>query len=303
MPLVFPPLQVGDPIQNRSLAIYPLFSDATGRVEYRLFEEALVDESVVVREVNESGSVADLLVENKGDIRVLFLEGEELVGAKQNRILNTSVLVAARSQTKIPVSCVERGRWGYSSRTFGSSGFHSSSKLRRVVKSSVNRSIKVSRGHNSDQAEVWKEIDALHAIHAVSSGTSAMSDAYDMYRAQIEEFQNQMTYVEGATGVTVAIGKNIVVADVFDKPATCQKFWNRILSGIFFDALEAGGSGEVSTTKEVELFLGMVPNLRWEHTAAIGEGDDFRAESDKGDQASLLVLEGVIVHCSVVAAL
>jgi transposase len=46
---------------------------------------------VTVQEVSEGGSVPDLLVENSGDTRVLFLEGEELVGAKQNRILNTSV--------------------------------------------------------------------------------------------------------------------------------------------------------------------------------------------------------------------
>jgi len=55
------------------------------------------------------GSVPDLLVDNRGDVRVLFLEGEELIGAKQNRILNTSVLVPAHSKIKIPVSCVEPG--------------------------------------------------------------------------------------------------------------------------------------------------------------------------------------------------
>ena len=80
-----------------------------------------------------AGSVPELLVENMGDIRVLFIEGEELVGAKQNRILNTSILVAAKSKTKIPVSCVEQGRWGYKSKFFGSSGSHSPSKLRYAL--------------------------------------------------------------------------------------------------------------------------------------------------------------------------
>jgi hypothetical protein len=40
-------------------------------------------------------------------------DGEQLVGAKQNRILNMTVLVAAETEVTIPVSCVERGRWGY----------------------------------------------------------------------------------------------------------------------------------------------------------------------------------------------
>jgi hypothetical protein len=193
--------------------VFPLFSDGNGGVEYRLSDEALADESVAVEEVDESGSVPDLLVENKGDIRVLFLEGEELIGAKQNRILNTSVLVAAHSKTKIPVSCVEQGRWGYRSRYFGSSGSHSSPSLRRVVKSSVSRAIRAKRGHSSDQGAVWKEVACLHATHGVSSDTSAMSDAYDMHRGRIEEYQDRLKYVEGATGAAVAIGNKIVAFD------------------------------------------------------------------------------------------
>ena len=55
------------------------------------------DESVLVEEVSEGGSVPDLLVDNKGAARVLFLEGEELIGAKQNRMTNRSILLAPSS--------------------------------------------------------------------------------------------------------------------------------------------------------------------------------------------------------------
>ncbi len=115
MSVALPKLRVGDPLRHEALSVFPLFSETTGGVDYRLSDAALADESLLVEEVSEGGSVSDLLVENKGDLRVLFLEGEELVGAKQNRILNTSVLVAAHTKIKIPVSCVEQGRWGYKS--------------------------------------------------------------------------------------------------------------------------------------------------------------------------------------------
>lgn len=120
-----PGIRVGNPICHESLTVFPLFAEPNGQVEYLLSDEAIQAGSVTVQEVSEGGSVPDLLVENTGTIRVLFLEGEELVGAKQNRILNTSVLLPAKSKIKIPVSCVERGRWAYKSRHFGSSGRHS----------------------------------------------------------------------------------------------------------------------------------------------------------------------------------
>jgi hypothetical protein len=45
------------------------------------------------------------------------------VGAKQNRILNMTVLVAAQSEGTIPVSCVEQGRWAYRVRHSAPSDF------------------------------------------------------------------------------------------------------------------------------------------------------------------------------------
>jgi len=44
--------------------------------------------------------VPELLVINQGERAVLLVDGEELVGAKQNRVLNTSVLVRGKSETK-----------------------------------------------------------------------------------------------------------------------------------------------------------------------------------------------------------
>ena len=41
-----------------------------------------------------------------------LVEGEHFLGGKQNRTVNTSVLVPALSDLEIPVSCLERSRWG-----------------------------------------------------------------------------------------------------------------------------------------------------------------------------------------------
>src|SRR5487761_2775144 len=119
-----PEVRVGEPSRHEALTVFPLFSTGDSSVNYLLSDEAIQAGSVAVEEVSEGGSVPNLLVTNNSDSLVLFLEGEELRGAKQNRVLNTSVLVAAHSKTPIPVSCVEQGRWRYRSKQFASEGTH-----------------------------------------------------------------------------------------------------------------------------------------------------------------------------------
>lgn len=303
MSVALPKLRVGDPLRHEALSVFPLFCEANGGVDYRLSDDALADVSLLIEEVSEGGSVPDLLVENRGDLRVLLLEGEELVGAKQNRILNTSVLVAAHTKIKIPVSCVEQGRWGYKSQYFGSSGSHSPSKLRRALKASVSKSVKEKRGYQSDQGEVWKEVACLHAAHGIESDTAAMSDAFETYQDRIAAYREKVKYVEGASGVGVAIGDRVISVDLFDKASTCEKVWDRMLSGVVFDALEAGETDKVASVADVEQLVAAVTDLPWDQAEAVGEGEEYRAESQRGDHASTLAFHDTVVHGSVVAAM
>lgn len=299
MTVTFPEIRIGEPIRCNGLAVFPLFAEPGGGVDYALSDDAINEGTVSVEEVSESGSVPDLSVENKGDIRVLFLEGEELIGAKQNRILNTSVLIAAHSKTKIPVSCVEAGRWGYRGRSFGSSGSHSPSKLRYALKSSVSRSVRAKRGHRSDQGEVWEEVARQQAALGASSGTSAMSDTFEAHRKRVSEYQEKLTYVQGAIGAAVAVGGKVVSCDLFDKPATCEKVWKRLLSGVVLDALEAKAGEAQAEPADVERVISGLGHQTWEPADPVGEGEELRASSDQGDHASALVFDNVVVHGSV----
>jgi hypothetical protein len=303
MSVTFPEIRVGDPIRHAGLAVFPLFAEPAPGVDYDLSDEAISKGTVTVEEVSEAGSVPDLSVENKGDLRVLFLEGEELIGAKQNRILNTSVLVAAHTKSKIPVSCVEAGRWRYKSRHFGSGGTHSPSMLRRLLKASVSKSVRARRGHRSDQGGVWKEVARQQEVLGAFSGTSAMSDTFQTHRKRLDEFREKLRYVEGAVGAAVAVGGKVVAIDLFDKPTTCAKVWGRLLSGTALDALEAEQAERQAERGDVEQALSGFSDLPWEPAEPIGEGEEYRAESATGDHATALVFHGTVVHGSVVCAI
>lgn len=302
MSVQIPNIRVGEPASYEALTVFPLFGDNGGAgVPYALSDEAIASETVTVTEVSEGGSVPDLLVENRGDSRVLFLEGEELVGAKQNRVLNLSLLVAAHSKTPIPVSCVEQGRWGYSTRTFDSSGSSSSSRLRHIIKESVSRSARARRGHRSDQGQVWREVHRQQSSLGTDSQTTAMADTVRHHEGEIEQFRDALKPVDGAVGMVVAVGGKVVSIDLLDKPETCAKVWNRLLTGFILDALEPGSSGNQATTEDAEAILGSINGLSWEPVETVGEGLDFRAEAEKL-VASALTFDGNIVHASVSVA-
>ena len=294
-------IRVGNPVQHAGLSLFPLFAWSDRCIEYQLSHEALAAGSIAIEEVSEAGSVGTLLVRNRGDSRVLFLEGEELVGAKQNRVLNTSVMVPARSKIRIPVSCVERGRWRYQSRRLQCSGSHSSPRLRGILGRSTHRSLRAQRGHVSDQRNVWKEVGRQQNALCTASETIAMSDTFQTCEDQITEFRERLRYVQGATGVAVAVGGRMVVLDLFDKPATCERVWDRLLSGFALDALERERHGEQADVADARGFLSILLDARWEKVDSAGEGEEHRARTDAGDHIFRLSLEGSTVHACVVS--
>jgi len=302
MSVTFPEVHVGDPVRHQALSVFPLFATTASPVEYLLADEGIGNGTITVEEISQAGSVPDPLVENKGDIRILFIEGEELVGAKQNRILNTSVLIAARSKTKIPVSCVEAGRWGYKSRHFGSSGSHSPSKLRHFLKASVSDSLRAGRGHRSDQGKVWEEVARQQKSLGTSSATGAMSDTFEAHKERLAECQKALRYVDGASGMAVAIGKKIVAVDIFDKPSTCGKVWDRLMSGCVLDALEEQVEQGQAESSDVEQLLAAANALPWEKADPVGEGEEYRAQRGDEVHASALTLCDAPVHVSVMVA-
>jgi hypothetical protein len=282
--------------------VFPLFADSPAAVQYLLSDEAIAGGTLTVEEVSEGGSVPDLLVDNRADDAVLFVEGEELRGAKQNRVLNTSVLVAAHSRTTVPVSCVERGRWRYASKHFSSGGSHSSSKMRYVLKKSVSASASAGRGHSSDQGEVWKEVDRQSASLGSSSATSAMADTYGAYENRLTEFRERLKYADGAIGLAAAVHGRIVSVDLFDKPSTCRKVWDRLLTGVILDALESGSATEPASGADVDGLLVTLRDAPWKQVQQVGAGEEFRAELSDNRHATALVCDGTLVHGSLVQA-
>lgn len=129
----------------------PVVSDYDDGLVYITLGEALGAGSIESREVSEGGSVPELSVVNRAGKMVLILDGEELVGAKQNRIVNTTILIATGAEIVIPVSCVEQGRWTYKSDVFSSKHRVMSPSIPKAKARDVNASLLSNGRYRSDQ--------------------------------------------------------------------------------------------------------------------------------------------------------
>jgi hypothetical protein len=134
-------LQLGEMSTHKNLSVLPVFPGRNGGPVYLTLKEALQQGTLTISEVTDGGSVPELKVINKGDMPVLLLDGEELAGAKQNRVLNTTILLDVNSETTIPVSCTEHGRWSYTSSHFGDSKVIMASNVRREKVRSVHENL------------------------------------------------------------------------------------------------------------------------------------------------------------------
>jgi hypothetical protein len=135
-------LRLGAPQVHLNLALFPLIAESDALPRYRLLDEALEQGLARVTEVSAEGRVPELAFENGSADKILLVDGDELVGAKQNRILNLTILVGAGSKVVIPVSCVEQGRWRYRSPEFGSAGRALFAKARARKTAAVTASLR-----------------------------------------------------------------------------------------------------------------------------------------------------------------
>ena len=86
-----------------NLSMVPLLGAEERDVEYLTLDEALSGGWAQVTEVSDAGQVSELKVVVRGDKPVLLLDGEELTGAKQNRVVNLTILAPPGRTTVIPV--------------------------------------------------------------------------------------------------------------------------------------------------------------------------------------------------------
>ena len=293
-------IKFGQPQVYKNVTILPLIAPVDGRFQYRTLGEALGTWDIAVTEVSADGSVPELLVVNRANQPVLLIDGEELAGAKQNRVLNTSILIKEVSETKIPVSCTEQGRWSYASKAFSESGHVMAYRSRSKKTRSVHESLAAGGAPNSDQGEVWSEIACLQAKACAPSPTSAMSDVYKAREEDLRQCDALFQPVSNQIGLVAFIGANPAGMDLVSLTSAYTKLHPKLVRSYTLDGLLETGVTPVGldgVTARAREFLGQIPYTDEQQFASIGYGADYRYRA-RALAGSVLVHADEVIHAA-----
>src|SRR5437764_2262387 len=285
---VAPRVRVGRGTSRRNLTIFPIFSEEdSSPAQYVPVGAAIRTGTGKVTEISEGGSVPKLAIANVGVIPVLILDGEELIGARQNRIANLTILAHGMKTIPIPVSCVERGRWGYQTgaddrrpREFSESPEVMFHQARAQKMKDVTHSLAQSGTRMSDQGGVWNAIGMISNKLGYISPTHAIRDVYESQKNHIDDYLKGIEAEKGQIGAIFAINGCAAGVEIFDCAETLATYLPKIVRSYALDALANQTAVSGADESEAAQLLDSILDLDGQRFPAVGLGEDLRIETE-----------------------
>ena len=308
-------VRMGQPQRHANITLFPLFNARQSDLDYQTMDPSLMRGDLEITEINQGGEVPMLKAHNRVNEFILLLDSEEIKGAKQNRVLNTSILLPRKKHTIIPVSCTESGRWAYASADFQPSGNMMPKAARTHKMRSVTTTIATVAAecaatsapmpaaaccYASDQSEVWHDVADLQAKTHVASSTSAMNDVYEAMREKVDRFTNQFDLQPGQNGVLVLKNGEVMGLDMLSQPEAYSELHRKIIGSYVMDsAIDEAISTEewVDEEARAETFMKEVIGAEGQSHESAGEGTDVRYDYPTLS-GTTLIHEEQLIHAS-----
>ena len=227
--------RIGRPVLVPNLYVCPILSDINQQPEYISLKQAYKNKLVAIEETE---TVSTTKIENRSKKPLFIMNGEILEGAKQNRVINDSILIPSQTKKRVDVSCVEEGRWSNNYESFKQSDdlFNYTSKNEKSK--SVFESKLRSGSRKADQSGVWDEIRKKQSRMGVRSQTYSAKDTYTQFDEKLRRYERVIKTTSNQVGVVFYLKNQCVGMDLFDSSVTYQEFSKKILRSIAIDAIE-----------------------------------------------------------------
>ncbi len=296
---------IGHPITRLGVSFFPVYLP-----DNRIPEIAAgKDSGLIVREL-EHPSVPHLLAENPTSRPILVIEGEHFVGGWQNRTANATALIAPGAKLKIPVTCLEAGRWGGHAPENGDPSRMAPEtalaprSVRREIRTSVSASLEARAGHDADQGAAWRAVSAELRRQGAASPTEAATEAEDAaFRAHRPRHLAAQELAErgplpGQNGVCITHGSRVRTVEVFGAHALLRAWWRGLVRQNLADPPQQADPPSIDRALWGVRRLTRTPS---QSRPGIGLGRELRAR-DQVLAGVALTLEDNLVHASAMFA-
>lgn len=284
-------IEFSDAQFHKNMAIVPIKAPINYGIDVITLKKGFELGLVNVKEC-ESSTVNTIIVENKSVAPLLLIDGEEIVGGDQNRIVNATVLIAPQSEMKIPVNCTEHGRWG----------FKHEFKHSNYMANSRTRSAKAYARMNmaDEQNAVWNAIEELEVERKFSSPTQAMTESYENAKADLSEITSAFEIEKGQCGVVIIADGKVKGFEMFLNSDVYRQYHEKILKSYFIDT-DINDSTFTISIEEIRDFLENALSSERKQSKNTGLEIRYDFKNDDG-VGTLYTYKDELVHLSYFAS-
>ncbi|URN49487.1 tubulin-like protein [Methanobrevibacter sp. TLL-48-HuF1] len=266
-----------------NMTIVPILSDTNTPFDVLDLKEGLKMGLVKIEECDNS-NIEQVKLKNNSISPLILLDGEEIAGSLQNRIISQTMIIAPKSEIKIPVNCSEKGRNTYKSE-FHYSNYMANSNTRRK---------KVYNKNKLRQNVVWSSIDDLEKDKNTCSKTNALRDSYEKNKYDIDSYLKHFKMENNQIGV-ICIVENKVSLEIFNNHSLYEKYNEMLLRSYIIDS---SNKEKINiSNKELENILDSINDDSFIKKEAVGLGKYYKISNSYGN-GHILIYENNMVHAS-----
>ena len=280
-------IEVLKPQIHENMVAIPLKSKISYKLDILTLKKGLELGLVEVKECEKS-TVNTIMVTNNAVTPLILIDGEEILGANQNRIVNNTLLIGPKRTQAISVSCTEHGRWKHTS-DFRQSNYIANFNTRRVKEYAK-------RNHGNAQNAIWDSIESLEVENSFKSPTNAMSESYDNLKIDHDEFLKAFEIVDRQCGVLVIQNGEIKGFEIFYNSQIYKEYHEKVLRSYLIDNKVENTTFSINIDG-IKSFMDDANYLAFDKKKSEGMEVKFEFENDNG-LGNLYTYDGEILHFS-----
>ena len=285
-------IELLDSQKYENVEAIPIKSDFFGKKDFLTLKKGYEMNLVEIKELEHS-TVNTVSCKNDSVTPLILIDGDEITGAMQNRIINDTLLIPAKSTINIPVSCSEHGRWhtkgeGAESRTFKPSLYSANHSTR-------SRKSRASYEERDYQGEVWDSISEFESRSNFKSMTSALNDSYENLKDKQNDYLSKFHIEDGQNGVIFIVNGEVKGLELFYNHSIYKQYHEKLCRSYIIEAIVEKKSVDDIDRLELMKVLENISQSEFKSKKSIGLGDNLKFSNDFGS-GSGLVWEDELIH-------